>query len=53
MLWKVLMQMKKDQIDFYKFLKDKFEWEMKLNQWSYDDNEVLPIFPNHILGELE
>lgn len=43
--------MQKDQRDFYKFSKEKFEWEKKLNEWNYND-EVVLVFPDHILGEL-
>lgn len=28
-----------------------FEWENKLNEWNYND-ELVPFFPDHILGEL-
>ncbi|KAI5389964.1 hypothetical protein KIW84_075326 [Lathyrus oleraceus] len=51
-LWKVLLQMQKDQRDFYKFSKEHFEWEKKLNEWNYN-NEAMPVFPDHIIGELE
>ncbi|XP_050897327.1 uncharacterized protein LOC127104168 [Lathyrus oleraceus] len=44
--------MQKDQRDFYKFSKEHFEWEKKLNEWNYN-NEAMPVFPDHIIGELE
>ncbi|XP_050896813.1 uncharacterized protein LOC127103604 [Lathyrus oleraceus] len=34
------------------FQRKKFEWEKKLNEWNYND-EVVPVFPYHILGELK
>ena len=50
--WKVVLQMQKDQREFFKFQKDKYEWELKVNQIVYKE-EPTPMFPNHILGTLE
>lgn len=52
-LWRVLLQMQKDQRDFYKFSKAKFKWQKKINDWSYEEEMAVPVFLDHILGELE
>ncbi|XP_050897781.1 uncharacterized protein LOC127104648 [Lathyrus oleraceus] len=43
----------KDHGDFYKFSKAKFEWHKKINDWSYEEEMDVPIFPYHVIGELE
>lgn len=50
--WKVVLQMQKDHREFFKFQKEKCEWELKANK-SRNIKELASMLPNHILGMLE